>query len=64
MNTSRKNEPGVHWWSVLNIDPKNELLILDSKCFEGFKFFILSIDEVLIDKLLYNVNKFNKKIIK
>ena len=30
MNTSRKNEPGVHWWNVLNIDPKNELLLLDS----------------------------------
>ena len=51
MNTSRKNEPGVHWWSVLNIDPKNELLLLDSESFEGFEFFILSNDEALIDKL-------------
>ena len=31
MNTSRKNEPGVHWWRVLNIGPKNELLLLDSE---------------------------------
>ena len=61
MNTSRKNEPGVQWWNVLNIDPKNELLLLDSKGFEGFKLFILSNDEALIDKLLYDVNKFNNK---
>ena len=61
MNTSRKNESGVHWWSVLNIDPKNQLLLLDSKGFEGFKFFIFSKDEALIDKLLYDVDKFNKK---
>ena len=51
----------MHWWSVLNTDPKNELLILDSKCFEGFKFFILSNDEALIDKLLFDINKFNRK---
>ena len=61
MNTSRKNKASVHWWSVLNIDPKNELLLLDSEGFESFKFFILSNDETLINKLLYDVNKFNKK---
>ena len=61
MNTSRKNKADIHWRSVLNIDPKNELLLLDSEGFESFKFFILSNDETLINKLLYDVNKFNKK---
>ena len=60
MNTSRKNKAGIHWWSVLNTDSKNEMLLFDSEGFEGFKFFILSNDETLIDKLLYDVNKFNK----
>ena len=23
MNTARKNQKGVHWWSILNIDKKN-----------------------------------------
>ena len=27
----------------------------------GFKFFILSDDRAIIDKILYNVNGFNKK---
>ena len=61
MNISRKNKASIHWWSVLNIDPKNELLLLDSEGFESFKFFILSSDETLINKLLYDINKFNKK---
>ena len=61
MNTDRKNKPGTHWWSFLNIDPKNELLLFDSFGFERFKVFILSNDATLIDKLLYGVNKFNKK---
>ena len=47
MNTSRHNKPGVHWWSFLNIDPKNELFLFDSESFEGFKFFIKS-DELQI----------------
>ena len=23
LNTSRENKPGVHWWSIINIDPIN-----------------------------------------
>ena len=59
-NTDRKNKPGTHWWSFLNIDPKNELLLFDSFGFEGFKIFILPDDATLIDKLLYGVNKKDK----
>ena len=61
VNTSRKNKKGVHWWSILNIDPKKELLLFDSYGFIGFKFFILSDDKAIVDKILYNVNNFNKK---
>ena len=42
MNTNRKNKPGTHWQSFLNIDPKNKLLLFDSSGFQGFKVFILS----------------------
>ena len=61
MNTSRKNKKGVHWWSILNIDPKKELLLFDSYEFIGFKVFILSHDKAIVDKILYNVNNFNQK---
>ena len=61
MNTSRHNKPGVHWWSFLNIDPKNELFLFDSEGFEGFKFFIISDELQIIDKAFYGVDHFNKR---
>ena len=61
MNTTRKNHKGVHWWSLLSVDPKKHLFLFDSEGFEGFKVFILSNDKDIIDKLLYNVQSFNKK---
>ena len=61
MNTARKNQKGVHWWSILNLDPKKHLFLFDSEGFEGFKFFILQDDKDIIDKLLYNVQSFGKK---
>ena len=61
LNTRRINKPGVHWWSFLNIDPKNELLLFDSEGFEGFEFFFISNDRAIVDKVMYNLNSFNKK---
>ena len=28
-NTDANNKKGTHWWSILNIKPKNELLIMN-----------------------------------
>ena len=60
-NTDRANKPETHWWSFLNIYPKTELLLFDSQGFQGLKYFIIDNDEPTINKLLYNLNKFNKK---
>ena len=61
MNNSRKNHPGVHWWSILNINPKNELFLFDSEGFEGFKVFILSDNKNIIGKVLYYVKQYGEK---
>ena len=53
-NTDPHNKPGTHWWSFLDIQPKNTLLLFDSHGLEGFKYFIVDNDEKIIDKLLYN----------
>ena len=60
-NTGSANKPRAHWWSLLNIYPKTELLLFDSEGFEGLKFFIKDDDITIINKLLFNLNKFNKK---
>ena len=60
-NTDRSDKPGTQWWSFLNTKPKSELFLFDSKGFQGFKYFIVDNDYPTINKLLYNLNKFNKK---
>ena len=61
-NTGKKNEPGVHWWSFLDIDPKNSLFLFDSFGLEGFKLFIVNNDQQIINQLLYNFSKCKVKI--
>ena len=36
-NSDKENEPGVHWWSFMDIHPKNKLFLFDSFGIEGFK---------------------------
>ena len=43
-NTDKHNEPGQHWWSFLDIDPKSNLFLFDSFGLEGFKLFIVNND--------------------
>ena len=66
-NTDPHNKPGTHWWSFIDINPRNELLLFDSFGLLGFKLFIEDDDKKIIDALLYNFNKCkfseaNKKI--
>ena len=51
---------GTHWWSFLDIHPKNEVLLFDSFGFNGLKEFIIQDDEKTIKTLLYDLKKFNK----
>ena len=60
-NTDRENKPGTHWLNFLDIHPKKDLLLCDSFEFAGFKQFILDNDKNIIDKMLFNLEKFNKK---
>ena len=60
-NTDKENEPGVHWWSFMDIRPKNNLFLFDSFGVEGFKLFIVDNDQKIIDELLYNFKKCESK---
>ena len=63
-DTGRENKAGAHWWSFLGIHPRKDLLLFDSFLFAGFKKFIVVNDESIIDKMSFNLEKFNKKDIK
>ena len=58
---TKKNKPGRHWWSFLDIYPKKDLLLFDSFGLTGFKTFSIDNDLSVTDKLLFNLQKFNKK---
>ena len=56
-NTAKENEPGKHWWSFLDIRPKNSLFLFDSLGLDGFKIFVVNNQEKVIDELLYNFKR-------
>ena len=60
-NTDTENEPGVHWWSFMDIDPKNSVFLFESFGLEGFKLFIVNNDQQIINALLYNFRKYESK---
>ena len=57
MNTARINSRGIHWWSILSIEPKEHIFLFDSYGFKGFIVFILRDNKNVIDKVLYNLKK-------
>ena len=61
MNTDRSDKKGTHWWSFLDLHPKKEIFLIDSFGFEGFKEFILKDDQKVLNKILYGIEKFNKR---
>ena len=56
-NTDKEKEPGVHWWSFIDIQSKNNLFLFVSFGLEGFKLFIVDNDQQVINELLYNFKK-------
>ena len=61
LNTNRSSEHGAHWLSILDIHLSKQLFLLDSYGFTGFKTFIIDDNKNIINKILYSINKFNKK---
>ena len=57
INTARVNSRGIHWWSILSIEPKKHIFLFDSYGFKGFLVFILRDNKNVIDKVLYNLKK-------
>ena len=61
MNTDWSDKKGTHWWSFLDLHPKKEIFLFDGFGFKGFKEFNIQGDKKIINKIFYDVGKFNKK---
>ena len=56
-NIDRHNEPGIHWWSFMDIHQKKKLMLYDSLGLDGFKIFIVGNGKRITDELLFNFKK-------
>ena len=56
-NTSKENECRKHWWSFLDIQPKNNVFLFDSLGSDGFKIFVVNKQESIINDLFYNFKR-------
>ena len=61
MNTDRSDKKGTHWWIFLELRTKKEIFLFDGFSFEGFKEFILDDDRNILNKILYDIEKFDLK---
>ena len=59
-NTDANNNTGTHWWSILDIEPRNEIFFFDSFGLDGLKHFIIQDDKKIIDKILIGIEQMNK----
>ena len=49
-NTDRSDKDGTHWWGILDIHPKAEILFFDSFGQEGLKNFVIQEDQKIVKK--------------
>ena len=61
MNTDRNDKEGEHWWSLLEISPKDQIFLFNSFGFIGLKEFIIDNDKKIVDRFFYGLEKLNKK---
>ena len=44
-NTDKDSERVTHWWSILDIKPRNDIFLFDSFGLDGLKHFIIQDDK-------------------
>ena len=52
-NTDSSDKNGMHWWSILDIEPKANILFFDSFGVDGVKTFIIQEDKKVVQKILF-----------
>ena len=61
MNTDRSDKKGTHWWSFLDLHERKEIFLFDSFGFGGFKEFVIDNDRNVLNKILFGIEKFQKR---
>ena len=61
MNIDRADKDGTNWWSFLDLHPRKEIFLFDSFGFTGFQKFVIDNDRDILNKILFGIQKFQKK---
>ena len=59
VNINRAVKKGTYWWSFLDLHLKKGIFFVDSFEFTGFKEFIMNGNKKIINRIFYDLKKFN-----
>ena len=59
IDCSDKND--THWWSFLDLHERKEIFLFESFVSEGFKEIVINNDKNVLNKILFGIEKFQKK---
>ena len=59
-STDDSSKAGMHWWSILDIEPKTNTFFFDSFGLDGLKHFIVHEDRKIVEKVLFGTKKMTR----
>ena len=59
-NTDGSSKGGTHWWSMLDIEPKTDIIFFDSLCLDGSRHFIIQDGKKVIEKILFETEQMTR----
>ena len=59
-NTDSSKKSAMHWWSILDIEPRTDIFFFDSYGIEGLKHFIIQDYKKIVDKILIGIEKLDR----
>ena len=59
-NTDAEGKPGIHWWSILDIEPRTDIFFFDSFGIEGLKHFIIQDDKNTVETILLGIEEMDR----
>ena len=62
-NTDDSSKGGTHWWSILDIELKNDIFFFDSFGLDGLKHFIVQDNQKIVEKILFGTEKMTRMYI-
>ena len=59
-NTDASDKPGVHWWSIIDIETRNDIFFFYSFGIDGLNHFIIQDDKRIVNKILLGVEQMTR----